>query len=98
MRRESKNGSGSTNGNGNLTTPTKATASTKSTPASKRSNAKAFMGSSNASNNEDDEEDMATTPTAKRKRGIKERTEPQDMGGFSGETAAQARVEHANGG
>jgi hypothetical protein len=47
---------------------------------------------------EDDEEEMPT-PSAKRKRSVKkEKAEPQDMGGFAGQTAAQFKVENLEGG
>jgi hypothetical protein len=41
---------------------------------------------------------MEATPSAKRKRNEKkEKLEPQDMGGFAGQTAAQFKVEEFGG-
>lgn len=92
IRKESRNNA-TTNSIASFSTPIKATASAKSTPTSKRKNTKSFSNSSSYSN-EDDEEDLEATPSAKRKRSVKkEKPEPQDMGGFAGQTAAQFKVE-----
>jgi len=99
IRKEARNSAP----NGSFSTPVKATAkaATKSTPATgSKGKSASFAKSAYANNYEDDDEEYFMTPSIKRQRsGVKkEKTEPVDMGGFYGQTAAQFKVEYENDG
>jgi len=89
IRKEARNSNGSS-----FSTPTKPNTSAKSTPASRRNG----KGANNHSFSNDDDEELLATPSNKRKRPTPkhEKAEPEDLGGFLGQTAAQFKLEENN--